>query len=295
VLTIETLAGGWVAAGQRTLPGGQLDLFLLVSGSGATRELPPPPGREALRGVPVLLLSDEAFEGVAWLEGDRQEELSVRAARWTGDGWLDSEVVSPRGPGAQLALDGAVLADGSWLLVWAAVDGRDDEILWSLRRDGRWSAPLGVLEDNEVPDITPALAPLPDGGALAVWSHLDGRHYRLRSARFDGTSWSGSAPFGRQGSTRPGFVTRGDRSYLLYSTVVPDTWSLLEYDRSGAAQRSATIVTELRARPLFDPGDPEVARLVWPAQESEPEPGAVPGPDSSTTAIEVSAPWSDLP
>lgn len=279
--TLQAIDGGWVAAGNRW-EDGETELFLLRSVAGETTPVAPPPGRLSLRGGPALVVGDGRLEGIVWLEGQRQENLVVLAARWDGGAWGDPEVVSPPGPGAQLALSAAVLDGGAWLVVWAAVDGEDDEILWSFSPGESWSAPTRIHENNTVPDITPAVAPLAGGGAIVVWSALDDRHYRLRSSRFDGARWELDAPFGADGSTRPGFVFHGLERYLLYRSVVPDTWSLLELDGDGIARRRADALTPVGRRPVLDLRDPGAVFLHWPGLASGPRAPAVP------------IPWQDL-
>jgi hypothetical protein len=161
---------GWVATGSLPDDDGY-DLVIVQDRAGVRELLAPPTERWGRFRVQVVTLVEEGnLAGIAWVEGDSQADFEVRAAVWDGANFGPAEVVSPVGPGAQLALEGAVLDDGSWLLVWAAVDGEDDEILWSVRRQEEWSAPARVHQDNSVPDITPALVAI-DGGALAAWSY----------------------------------------------------------------------------------------------------------------------------
>jgi hypothetical protein len=295
--TIEALDDGWVAAGN-IQDGAATELYLLISAGGETNRLPVPAGRYAQRGEPALLVGDSRLEGLAWLEGTRQEDLVVLAARWNGTAWSEPEVVSPQGvdpvAGAQLALDGVILDDGSWLLVWAAVDGPvgsgDDEILWSRRGEDGWSPPERVHAANNVPDITPSVAALPSGGAVVAWSALDGRHYRIRQARFDGENWQSEPAFGAEGSTRPGFVAHGLERTLLYHSVVPDVWSLRELDQDGVARRGANLQVPIGSRPVLDLGDPEAAVLFWPDVDSAPSPGGGAAPNTPDVAI----PWQDL-
>ncbi len=136
--------------------------------------LPAPPGQVGVdRRSPVLLVRKETLLGIAWLEGDTASSLSVRAAAWDGDAWQDVETVSAPGPGSQTGLTGTVLADGSWLLAWSAVDGEDDEIVWSRRAGDRWTPVRPVSENNHVPDVTPVLTAA-GTGALLAWSRYDG-------------------------------------------------------------------------------------------------------------------------
>ena len=158
--------------------------------------------------------------------------------------------------------------DGSWLLVWAAVDGEDDEILWSVRREEIWSNPARVHRDNSVPDVTPALVAI-DGGALAAWSWFDGNDYRLRQARFDGESWGEPEVFGEKGSLEPGYTVHGESVRLLYRTIAPPTWTVVELDRTGTKSRRAIWTGDIDERPLVLAGDEVEAGLRWPQGAGE--------------------------
>jgi hypothetical protein len=254
---------GWVATG--SVPSGEGFELLVMQNREGERDLLAPPAdrRGRYRAQVVALVDDGHLAGVAWIEGDRQDAFEVRAAIWDGANFSAPEVVSPVGPGAQLALRGAVLDDGSWLLVWAAVDGEDDEILWSVRRQEEWSAPARVHRDNSVPDITPALVAV-DGGALATWSWFDGNDYRLREARFDGEGWSEPRVFGARGSLEPGYTVHDGIPRLLYQTIDPPTWTLVELDRTGARSRQAVWSGDVVERPLVLDGDEIEVGFRWP-------------------------------
>jgi len=254
---------GWVATG--SLPSADdFDLLVLQDREGQRDLLAPPADRRGrYRVQAVALVDDGHLAGVAWIEGDQQDVFEVRAAVWDGANFGPPEVVSPVGPGAQLALEGAVLDDGSWLLVWAAVDGEDDEILWSVRRQESWSTPSRLHRDNSVPDITPALVAI-DGGALVAWSWFDGNDYRLRQARFDGESWGEPEVFGERGSLEPGYTVHGESLRLLYQTIAPPTWTVVELDRTGTKTRRAVWKGDIVERPLVLAGDEVEAGLQWP-------------------------------
>jgi hypothetical protein len=263
IYDLAATVDGWVATGSTPSEDG-FDLLVVQDRDGERVLLASPPDRKGrYRAQVVALVTDGNLAGIAWVEGDNQKDFEVRAAVWDGANFRAPEVVSPVGPGAQLALRGAVLDDGSWLLVWAAVDGEDDEILWSVRRQDEWSAPARLHRDNSVPDITPALVAV-DGGALAAWSWFDGNDYRLRQARFDGESWSEPEVFGERGSLEPGYTVHGEEVRLLYQTIEPPTWTLIELDRTGVTTRRAVWNGETAERPLVLAGDEVEAALRWP-------------------------------
>ena len=262
---LEKTATGWVAAGHYAARSGG-ELLLLQQKGGEVALLPAPPGREdRFRGTPAIFVAKGRLSGIAWLEGTSQDNLAVRAARWTGSEWGETEIVSPQGPGAQLALRGAILSDGSWLLVWAAVDGEDDDIWWSRRatrvEDG-WSSPKRVHADNPVPDVTPAVLAVPSG-ALVAWSWYDGRDYRIRTARFDGVGWSEPGILEGRGATDAKLLRHTGGFSLVYRTVVPGAWHVVDFDQSARAHRRAAVTAERTDLPVLE-WTTQGPRFDWP-------------------------------
>ncbi|HKI02088.1 MAG TPA: hypothetical protein VKK31_08915, partial [Thermoanaerobaculia bacterium] len=224
----------------------------------------------AMRSGPVLLVDGGRLAGLAWLEGDGPRSFSVRAAAWTGSRWQAPQRVSHPGPGSQLALAGAVLADGSWLLAWSAFDGTADEIVWSRRVGGSWLPVSRLSSRNSVPDITPALAATPGGGALIAWSRYDGNGYQLRTARFAAGEWRGERAAAPSGSLFPAFVDGGDRVSvrLLYMNAVPRAWSVLDLDGEGRILAKATVPSALD-RPVVSFDGSGAVKMRWPAQKRQ--------------------------
>jgi acyl-CoA thioesterase-1 len=270
--TTRALAGGWIAAGTAATDGGTArDLLLLTGGAlrlsspesrftaggscaacrdrreprplggpAGVAQLPPPGGRTGrLRAEPLPLVEDGSLAGLIWLEGDDPRSLAVRYASWNGAAWDEPRLISPAGRGSQLALTAARLADGSWLLAWSAFDGHDDEIVWSRGSAGAWTRPQR-LTDNQVPDITPALAAA-GRGALVAWSQLAGDGYRLLVARFGDGRWSEPAAVAPGGSLYPSFEPSSEagRLRLRFRTARPRGWAAIELDTAGRPLRRA--------------------------------------------------------
>lgn len=254
---------GWVAAGRYSTSAGG-DLLVLRQRGDEITLLPTPEGKdERFRGTPAVLADSRRLLGLAWLEGTRQDDLTVRAAAWEGNGWSEPEVVSPEGPGAQLALRGAVLEDGTYLLVWAAIDGVDDDIWWSLRTPTGWTTPARVHSDNQVPDIQPAVVAVP-GGALVAWSGFDGRDYRARVARFDGLKWEEKAVDGGLGVVLPAWRRYAGGQVLMFSSVVPAGWSVIDLDERATVRRRAQVPGWRSHPPLLEWTHDGRPRLRWP-------------------------------
>jgi hypothetical protein len=274
VSSLAATDSGWVAAGSFPDATGRQRLFLRTGNDKSFRSLPEPPGQAASqRRGPVLLVDGGRFAGLAWLEGDDLRALSVRAAAWTGKKWQVPQVVSHPGPGSQLALTGAVLADGSWLLAWSAFDGTADEIVWSERVGASWLPVSRLSAPNQVPDVTPALTATTGGGALIAWSRFDGQGYQMRMARFERGAWSGEHAAGPSGSLYPAFLGTSSHPRLLYLEAATRSWSVLDMDAEGKALAKATLASPSRSlsRPVVDalPAGNGSVRLRWPGEKQQ--------------------------
>ncbi len=264
---IEPLTGGWIVAGELDALG-RSDLLLLRGESGARTPVPAPPNPDEhpMRGNPVPLVERGELVALAWIAGPGVMQSAVYASLWSGVDWSPVELVSPAGPGTQIALTGAVLADGSWLLLWSAYDGTDDEIVWSRREAGAWSAPERLHEANDKPDIGPSVIAT-GRGALAAWSSSDGTTYRVKLAGFENGAWRELEIAGPRGSVHP-TLTHGDGSVLmLYRTVVPPTWTVHELGERGQPLRQAVVAHESTFRPGLALESGTVPTLEWPGVE----------------------------
>lgn len=280
-----TLDSGWLAAGTQPTgteakPASTRDLLLLtgnvLTGNGQTvSTLPAPPGKTAaLRQEPLPLIEDGRLAGLVWLEGENRRSFGVRFAAWTGTAWDTPELIAPPGPGSQLALTAARLANGTWLLAWSAFDGHDDEIVWSRRVHGTWSRPQRVAADNQVPDITPALTTAGNAGdsALLAWSRYDAAlgEYRVVMSRFVQGHWTAPAAAAPPGSFYPTFeAAPSGRQRMLYRIAMPQGWEMVEMDTAGHATRHATMITAESARPVVSTAAANAAVFRWPATATQ--------------------------
>jgi hypothetical protein len=237
VTVLADLGSRWLIGGTAPADGARRLFLLLDTGDGPRRLAPPPAAAFAIQRRPVPLTESGELVGLAWLEGAAAGGLGVRAAAWVNGRWSEPEWVARPGAGSQLALSGAVLADGSWLLVWSAFDGEDDEVVVARRAGGAWEAPRRILADNDVPDITPALAATAQG-AIAAWSRYHGGGYRLVRARWDGERWQELAGDERAG-LYPVFRGAGEAPALLFYDARRSAWTALELDAGGRVRRRA--------------------------------------------------------
>ncbi len=266
---LDSLRGsgeGYLLAGSQRSGNGDRRLFVIEGKVGEARRLPALPlTRAAIRCQPVLMADGGRLAGIAWLEGEAHDTLAVRASRWTAETWQPVETVASFAAGSQLALAGAVLNDGSWLLAWSRFDGQDDEIVASSSLGEGWSAAKRVSVDNAVPDILPALT-ASGNDALIAWSRYDGAHYRLMTARYRAGEWSGERVVGEKGSLFPSFSGAGPNLRLLYRTALPRTWTVAVISDEGEVLRHAKVASPGKSRPVVDQDSRGLLQLRWPGR-----------------------------
>lgn len=294
-LALESIAGtdaSWIALGTRPR-GDRRELFVLLGQgtAGPRRFLPALPAAAPVQEHAVALTVDARFAGLVWLEGTDERSLAVKAARFKDGHWSAPRTISPPGPGSQLALAAARLADGSYVLAWSAFDGEDDEILWSRGRPGgSWTAPRAVAPGNRVPDITPALIST-GNGALLSWARFDGNDYRVVTSGLSADRWSAPRTVGPPGSVFPTLERAADGIRLLARTAAPRGWEAIETDAGGKPLRRAAISTagspaaDRSDRPRLLPTAAGAVTFRWPAD----------GADGKTAFADLSARWSEEP
>jgi len=258
VESVAAVGSSWMVAGVRPAAAGGQQIWLRRGDreSALGPDSPPQP----MADEPVIVTRETRLEGVAWLEGRDRQHLAVRYAAADGDGLASPVTVAPPGPGSQLALAAATLADGRTLLVWSGFDGHDDEI-WAAIGDGKsWSSPQRVASDNDVPDITPDVVAVA-GGALVAWNRFDGREYELVVARFDGRQFSTPERLGEPGSLYPSFERSDDgRLAILFRDARRSTWSAVELSSRGKGGRVTRAALPAAERPLVQLGS---AGAIW--------------------------------
>lgn len=203
---------------------------------------------------------------MVWLEGQNLTSLSVRAAVREGEEWNGVTVVAPPARGSQTGLVATVLGDGRWLLAWSAFDGKDDEILWSIGKDERWSIAQRLGSNNSVPDISPAIVTTPNG-ALLAWSRMIDGEYQLLLARFKNGTWSQPEIIGPRGSLEPAFTVADNQLHLVYRHAWPRAWAVTELSTNGRSQRFAVVPDEAAGRPILTRSGGESVELRWPGRQ----------------------------
>ena len=269
--TLAETHGGWTAAGIREEESTTSLIIITRSSQGTQRLTPPASRRHPLRLRPILAVEGERLDGMAWLEGTDFASLSVRAASRAQDGWSDVSVIAPPARGSQTGLVAVVLSDGSWLLVWSAFDGQDDEILWSMGQQDNWSRPTGVHKNNTAPDIMPALVATTNG-ALLTWSRLIDGEYQLVLSRLKRSGgWSRPQVIGPPGSLEPAFVIQDDQLLLVYRHAWPRAWAVTEVSLDGSGRRLAVFSEDVPSRPVVLRSSGENVEIRWPGNRKQVE------------------------
>lgn len=250
--TLQASGDGIIATGtDLSGPSGARAYSLVVlRGQGQRFEtLPTPavaPGAMAL--APQAIVGPAGLESLVWIEGENEQAGAVKAARWNGSAFEATQTLSPIGAGTQIGLQTLRLANGRYLAAWSAFDGQDDEITWSQGDSRGWSQPQ-TLTSNQVPDVTPALQ-ANGNDALLVWSFYDGNDYRLRSARFNGSTFNQGEVFGGKGATQPTFIQEAP-NVVAYRQQDPAGWKVAELSAEGKKQREASLPVDGRRLPSF--------------------------------------------
>jgi len=249
ITSVASLADGWLAAGFRPAAAGSELVLLRGSGDKVAAIAPPPGATASYRLWPVLVADGSQPVGLAWLEGEESRSYAVRWSPWTGAGFAPPVEIAPPGPGSQLALAAARLEDGRTLLVWAAYDGTDDEIVAAVGAGREWSTPIPVGRGNDVPDITPDVVAIP-GGALVAWSRFDEGEYRIALARYADGHFAELAAAGPPGSLFPTFESGDGDPVLLWHDARSDSWVLAELKGDAALLERARVAGDDDWRPL---------------------------------------------
>lgn len=273
VNAIDGRSGRWLLVGTEDQSDGSRNLLLLVGDRKRQTRLALPPDLDATeRASPVLFGGVDDYDagrswGVAWLEGTNSTNFEVRAASWNGARFDTPKVVSPRAEGSQLAPSSAVLADGSWLLLWSAFVDGDTTILWSQRLGETWSTPERVGPANRVPDITPTVIATRTG-ALAAWSTFDGGIYHVVVARFEDGAWSEPRRVFNGSGLYPELLAEpAGQPLLLCYQASTQQWHLFELDAHDLrVVRRASVATPSSFPPLVRAVGASGVSLRWTAE-----------------------------
>lgn len=245
----------WAAAGTRPSKSGSAREAFVVLGRGLKVEKT---FRARERGEvsisePTPLLAAGTLRGLAWFRQPKNGDAraaSLVVAPFNGRRFGRPKVISPQGPGSQLALAAAPLGAREWVLAWSRFDGQDDEIAWSRGTPGGSWSKVQIATANEVPDITPTLA-AHDGGVMLSWARFESGNYRVAVSRFEDGRFAASLSVGAAGSVFPSFLPKGsgrsEETFLLYRTARPRGWEVAEIDRVGQVMRRAAISGEVGA------------------------------------------------
>jgi hypothetical protein len=275
---LRAAGSSFAAAGVDQGPKGASLVVVAGSADGKSVEVLPAPAVAAgeIAFLPTPVVGPGGLEALLWIEGKNHQSGALKVALWNAGGFASPGVISPAGPGTQTALQALRLNDGTWLAVWSAFDGQDDEILWSRGSVHGWS-PAKSLTGNAVPDVTPTLRLTP-GGAVVVWSFYDGNDYRLQSSTLRDWTWTDGEVFGGKGSNNPVFAET-EAATLTFRQVVPETWQVVELDEQGKVRRQASLPTATRRPPAIVAVDNNAVTIEWSMS------------DAGTAPVSIVVPW----
>jgi len=166
-------------------------------------------------------------DGSVWVVWSAVGEESSRLfySRFDGSVWSEPMHIET---GLSENTAPTVLVDGQGIpwVAWSGFDGTDDDIFIFRFQDGRWTSPVRVHENNDQPDILPALGSNSGNAIRVTWHGFDGERYRKHSRAFvPGEGWtdasvpetavSGDAPVWNQ--DLPAFVRERTFAAIAFS------------------------------------------------------------------------------
>jgi hypothetical protein len=261
--SIAEIETGWVLTGTKDSISRREIVMIAVEGSGARRLAAPGGQSEPFRVRPAAVLGPGSeLEGLAWLEGPDLRSLSVRFARRQPSEWSEVVEIAPATRGSQSGLTATAMSDRSWLLVWSAFDGNDDDLFFSRMIGDSVSRPARLTR-NSVPDVMPSLV-ASDDGALLAWSQLEDGDYRVKVSRFDGVAWSAPRTHGLPGAQQAELSRQNNQLRLVYRQAWPREWIVSEISNSGRTERRANFSVSSNSRPVFTTSVGGTVQMRWP-------------------------------
>ncbi|MCX6356183.1 MAG: GDSL-type esterase/lipase family protein [Candidatus Aureabacteria bacterium] len=157
---------------------------------------------------------------LAWVT----EQRDILFSSYDGQRWATPELVSISG-GKHRGIPSLGIC-GDAVVAWAeSEEGMFEDIFYSVKTHGQWSAPRRAHEANNVPDIMPSVAVSVDGAFSINWKSFDGDRYIERSM--------GDQTIRTRKSGAPGHVLTG-----LINAGVPPHATLAWVDEHGYSQSS---------------------------------------------------------
>jgi len=175
---------------------------------------------------------------LAWLT----EQRDILFSSYDGQRWATPELVSTSG-GKHRGIPSLGIC-GDAVVAWAeSEEGTFEDIFYSVKTRGKWSAPRRAHEANNVPDIMPSVAVSSDGAFSITWKSLDGDRYIERSV--------GDQAVRTRKSSAPDLALTG-----LVNAGVPPHATLAWVDEDGYSQ-SACLKEIMDTTAWMNPGGEE--------------------------------------
>ena len=191
---------------------------------------------------PAIAETAEGETWIAWVDGSMETD-GIVASHGRAGRFSPPEVVSGIDTSEDLVPQVGFDRVGSTVVVWAGLDGHDDEILWSRRgADGTWSREARIHADNAVPDITPSLARDGHGVLHVAWSMYEADGYQVMTSPFDGRAWGPAVRVspGTGAATLPRAVADGDAVVILWN----------QFDGRGSLLGASRVTSDGMAQPI---------------------------------------------
>ncbi len=139
-------------------------------------------------GHPALDAGTNGKKWLVWVAG-KDTDSSIHYSVEANGAWAETAVVpSP----LKVNVSPSVMVDGSgntWV-AWSGNDGGQDEIYCSRYIGQKWTTPVRVNTENDVPDILPEITMNSDNNPQITWyGYRNGSYVKLQST-FTGAAWS---------------------------------------------------------------------------------------------------------
>lgn len=136
--------------------------------------------------LPTLGINSKNHKLAVWSMVDDNRSM-LKYAINLGDGWQSAQVLSDQMLTNLAPVIVFDTTDVCWVF-WSANNGTDDDIYMSRYKLGKWTDPILIHEDNDVPDILPE-AGLDDAGNIWVsWQVLTDSGYVETGKSFETTT-----------------------------------------------------------------------------------------------------------
>lgn len=124
---------------------------------------------------------------VVWTESEKKKKHLYFSTNKEGQWSKPSQIVTGMDDNRNVTI--VTDSDGQPFLAWTGVDKKYSDIFWSRIVQGAWSIPLKAHDQNNVPDVDPALWFTADGDIALSWQTFTEGSPVTAFLQWDGKSW----------------------------------------------------------------------------------------------------------